>query len=182
MKNLIKIKETSKSGVIANINGVIGQLRNGTFVAYTDAQLANKTAYKDEWGWENFTSLEEYFLYRKNFNAERKIENEKFAAKVAENRKIENAKLQEMNSNGAIPTTVENVRLVLRFLNEQNWGGWSLPKMTIGYSANQYDCDGYTATTIKLDSPISDEEMEITKETMFKIGGKRGHLEKYQAL
>lgn len=54
-----------------------------------------------------------------------------------------------------------------------------MPAMTIGYSAHQYDCEGYLATTIKLDELLSDEKLGITNETMFKVGGKRGHLNKY---
>lgn len=182
MKNLIKIKETSKSGVIAIINGIAGQLKAKAFVPYTDVELATKTAYKDEYGFQEFGSIEEYFLYKEKFNAQRKIDNDNFALKIAEKRKNENAKLQELIANGAIPATVENVRLLLSFLNEQNWGGWSLPAMTISYTANQYGCDGSVATTIKLDEPISDEEMGIENETMFKIGGKRGHLNNYKSL
>lgn len=79
-----------------------------------------------------------------------------------------------------IPSTIENVKLVLQHLNSQNWGSWSLPKMSIGYSANQFDCEGKIASTMKLDKGISNEF--ITNEKMFKIGGKRGHLNKYQSL
>lgn len=79
-----------------------------------------------------------------------------------------------------IPATVANIRIVLRYLNLSNWGGWSLPAMTIGYSAAQYDCEGHIATAIKLDRPISDEDMGIVNEKMFKVGGKNGYLPKYQ--
>ena len=81
-----------------------------------------------------------------------------------------------------IPATVENIKIVLTHLNEQNWGNWDLPRLSIGYSAHQYDCDGKIASTIKLDKPISDPEYGIENETMFKVGGKKGHLTKYQRL
>lgn len=73
----------------------------------------------------------------------------------------------------AIPATRENIRIVLRYLNAHNWGSWRLPKMTIGYSANQYDCDGHTATTMKFDKPIDGE-------TKFVYGAPHGHLMKYR--
>jgi hypothetical protein len=76
-------------------------------------------------------------------------------------------------------TNADSVYVLLRKLNSENWGGWELPKMTIGYTCNQYDCDGKTATTIKLDSPIivSDEEG-----TMFQYGAPVGHLRKYRRI
>lgn len=96
-------------------------------------------------------------------------------------RNAENTKLEAMISVGAIPTTVENVRLLLNWLNGQNWGGWKLPPMTIGYSAAQHDCDGSIATTIKLDSGISDEN-GLENETQFVVGAPRGYLNKYQRI
>ena len=74
-----------------------------------------------------------------------------------------------------IPATLENIKIVLQHLNAQNWGFWTLPKMTIGYSANQFDCDGLTASTMKFDNAIEGENM-------FKVGGKRGYLSKYISL
>ncbi|MDA3906505.1 MAG: hypothetical protein PF484_10565 [Bacteroidales bacterium] len=74
-----------------------------------------------------------------------------------------------------IPSTLENIKIVLQILNLQNWGTWKLPKMSIGYSAHQYDCDGKIASTIKFDFPIDGE-------TKFKVGGKNGHLNHYQPL
>ena len=81
-----------------------------------------------------------------------------------------------------IPATVDNIGIILRHLNSQNWGLWKLPALSIGYSAHQYDCDGKQATTITLDKPISDDDYNIKRERRFKVGGKRGHLSKYQAL
>lgn len=87
----------------------------------------------------------------------------------------------------AIPTTYENIGIVLRYLNTQNWGVWNLPKMTIGYSCNQYDCDGKTASTMKLDEPIDIRDDEEKAEegslpemiSMFQVGAPRGHLNNY---
>jgi len=74
-----------------------------------------------------------------------------------------------------IPSTIENIRTVLLHLNSSNWGGWKLPKMSISYSAAQFDCDGVQASTMKLDSAVEGSKM-------FKVGGKNGHLSKYTRL
>lgn len=73
----------------------------------------------------------------------------------------------------------ESVGALLRYLNTQNWGGWDLPKMTIGYACHQYDCDGKRATTIKLDSPIV---VSGEPGTMFEVGAPHGHLTKYRRI
>lgn len=78
-----------------------------------------------------------------------------------------------------IPVTVENLSLVIDHLNTQNWGSWTLPQMSIGYSAHQYDCEGTTISTIALDRPIKFQDGFGNK---FKSGSKRGHLENYTAI
>lgn len=80
---------------------------------------------------------------------------------------------------GVIETNAKSVYLLLRYLNSKNWGTWRLPKMTIGYQCNQYDCDGKTATTIKLDQPI---KVAGEMGTQFVYGAPRGHLEKYERI
>lgn len=57
-------------------------------------------------------------------------------------------------SGGVIPTTPDNIGIVLRYLNQYNWGLWKLPRMTIGYRCNQYNCDGQVGTTMILNQPI----------------------------
>lgn len=76
-------------------------------------------------------------------------------------------------------TNEETVHALLRYLNTQNWGVWKLPKMTIGYACWQYDCDGKTATAIKLDSPIM---VNDEPGTMFQVGAPHGHLTKYRKI
>lgn len=76
-------------------------------------------------------------------------------------------------------TTADSVFVLLCKLNAENWGSWELPRMTIGYTCNQYDCDGRTATTIKLDSPIV---VNGEAGTMFQIGAPAGHLTKYRRI
>lgn len=89
------------------------------------------------------------------------------------------ADYDKMFASEVTETNADSVYVLLRKLNSENWGGWELPKMTIGYTCNQYDCDGKTATTIKLDSPIivNDEEG-----TMFQYGAPVGHLRKYRRI
>ena len=100
----------------------------------------------------------------------------------AEERKRKFDELLSKSPNGIIETTAENVGIVLRYLNTSNWGGWNLPKMTISYSVNQYDCDGKTAATMILDKAIviDDETGETAKK--FKVDAPMGHLRKYHRI
>ena len=78
-----------------------------------------------------------------------------------------------------VESTAESIYILLAYLNTENWGCWRLPKMTIGYSCHQYDCDGKTATTIRLDQPV---KVGGRMGTMFEYGAPRGHLTKYQPI
>lgn len=78
-----------------------------------------------------------------------------------------------------VESTIGNIRILLRYLNDINWGVWQLPSMTIGYTCNQYDCDGKTATTITLDSPIECRGEQVTR---FQYGAPSGHLRNYHKL
>ena len=86
-----------------------------------------------------------------------------------------NAAWEAIKDLEVIPSTIENIRTVLLHLNSSNWGGWKLPKMSISYSAAQFDCDGVQASTMKLDHAVEGSKM-------FKVGGKNGHLSKYTRL
>ena len=104
------------------------------------------------------------------------------AQKRKEGYKAEYEALKAQYAGGAIPTTYENIGVVLRGLNAQNWGGWELPKMTIGYRCNQYNCDVKIASTMVLDEPInisSDPEYK-EMESRFQVGAPHGHLIKYR--
>lgn len=150
-------------------------LQNNEFVKMTDEMLAKKTSYKEKNGWGEIESTgnlnEDYKILCEKANKERKERNEKiqieFDAKILEAKKLFDLDV--------IESSIENIRLVLMVLNSQNWGSWKLPKMTIGYSVNQYDCDGKTATTIKLDEPVEGEKL-------YSYGAPRGHLTKYTNL
>lgn len=107
--------------------------------------------------------------HEKNHNIAMKRDAEREAQAKAEYERLFSGEVTETNE--------ETVGALLRYLNTMNWGGWNLPKMTIGYACHQYDCDGKTATTIKLDAPINvGGEMG----TMFEYGAPFGHLTKYR--
>ena len=126
---------------------------------------------------ETTLSFEDYVVQQREQNRleaeSRKQAHSEYIKKYEEK---ENKEWDEISCLSIIPATVENVRRLLRHLHKQNWGGWSLPQLSIGYSAHQYDCDGVIATIITLDLPLSDSDLEIKNQRKFKVGGKRGHL------
>lgn len=147
-------------------------LQENKFTEMNEALLAKKTAYKDTTGWGEIESTgsfeDDYKTICLAADKERKERNEKI--QKAHEAEIEEAK--KLFQLDVIETNIENLRKVMMVLNAQNWGSWRLPKMSIGYSANQYDCDGKTATTIKLDKPVDGK-------TMYSFNAPRGHLTKY---
>lgn len=76
-----------------------------------------------------------------------------------------------------VPATIENITAILEYYKMQGFVGDLLP-MTIGYSCNDYDCDGKYAVAMKLDKPIVvNEEGEMSDRIA--CGAPRGHLSKY---
>jgi hypothetical protein len=112
----------------------------------------------------------------------RKAQQQRESERAAEQAKLHKEAFDVLAKSGVIETTVENIGIVLRYLNTQNWGSWTLPAMSVPYSAHQYDCDGKTASTITLDQPISDSERSVENETMFVVGAPHGHLTKYRRI
>lgn len=121
-------------------------------------------------------------------NYAEELEKQKIALEVAARNTAKNRLERERQiksefdaafSNEITESTIENITILLRYLNSVNWGMWELPKMTIGYICNQYDCDGRMATTIKLDKPISYDGRMLTE---FVIGGGPRHLINYTQL
>lgn len=53
-----------------------------------------------------------------------------------------------------IPTTIENLKIILRYLSAENWGLWRLPKLDRSYTVNQYDVDGQWVATITFDEGL----------------------------
>lgn len=85
-----------------------------------------------------------------------------------------------INGKGVVKANADNVYVLLNYLNCRNWGAWGqLPRMSVGYSCNQYDCDGRTATTIILDRPII---VDGESGTRFEIGAPHGYLRNYRRI
>ncbi len=96
------------------------------------------------------------------------------------NRKRHEQDYNAVFNGSTVETTVENIRILLRYLNDINWGAWHLlPSMSIGYRCNQYDCDGKIATTIILDTPIEYHGEQVTQ---FQHGAPNGHLRHYHKI
>jgi len=120
---------------------------------------------------------EEWEAELKRVKESRKAAKEKALARYEKQKKEHEADYRSLLArDGVIETTVENIGIVLRFLNDHNWGTWNLPKMTIGYACHQFDCNGKQATTMKLDSPIDIDGEMVDK---FQTGAPVGHLVKY---
>ena len=135
---------------------------------------------KDEAYYQQCLKNLEYFKTDeyKEFEKARKAASQNMKAQISERRiKAYNELLA--SSGGVIETTPDNISTVLAYLNTQNWGGWILPTMTIGYRCNQYDCDGKTATTMILDTPI-DYYGELCDK--FVSGAPAGHLRSYRRI
>ena len=75
-----------------------------------------------------------------------------------------------------IPATMPNIKVIAKYLQTVNWGMWgTLPRMSVGYVANQYDCDGQNAVTFTFDEPVNGT-------TKLVYGAPVGHLPKYERI
>ena len=107
---------------------------------------------------------------------ERKAQGE--ARAKAEREKITN-EYNNLVGDGSDPieATAANLYIIMRYLNTINLGLWRLPRLSQGYRANQYSCNGKNATTITLDEGIKNDEGRIFKK--FQYGAPSGHLTSY---
>lgn len=182
MKTLVR---NSKTKTYINFNGEFFVTNNDWAnkeilpVDFSKINDQQKEAINSIHGWQDIgdhSDLQSAYYYfiglEKIRKEEGKAKTEEFRKKIEAERNAEWAKIKDLE---VIPSTLENIRTVLLHLNSQNWGGWVLPKMSISYSVNQYDCDGVSASTMKLDKPVDGDKL-------FKVGGKRGHLNKYRSL
>lgn len=128
---------------------------------------------------KEYKSLESFLDFRNDRDEKVRIErhrrNVEWEEQRAKRDKEDEAKINALLSLKIIPATMDNIELIIAWLNRQNWGAWSLPKMSIGYSAQQYDCDGKQVTVMKFDKKIDGENM-------FKTPAPKRHLEKYQTI
>lgn len=132
---------------------------------------------------EKCEEVEDVKQFVHDLNVEKKAARERTLQQRAERDALRERKAKEdydrLFCGEVTEANEETVGALLRYLNTQNWGLWHLPKMTIGYICNQYDCDGKTATTIKLDSPIVVNDVSGT---MFEVGAPMGYLTKYRRI
>lgn len=148
-----------------------------------DAGLMIKNAGGIDAFLQNCEEVEDMKQFVHDLNVEKKAIRERAlkqrAEQTAQREAMAKADYERLFANEVTESNEETVGALLRYLNTQNWGLWRLPKMSIGYSCNQYDCDGKQATTIKLDTPIivNDEPG-----TMFQVGAPFGHLTKYRRI
>lgn len=145
--------------LIITAGGIDGLLSQCEEVEDIDAMIAELNVIKAE--------------IRRKANAERERQQTASVSMVEDNYH------RLFDGRDVVETNAETVYTLLRYLNTQNWGLWHLPAMTIGYQCNQYDCDGKTATTIKLDQPIS---VGGRMGTQFVYGAPRGHLTNYERI
>ena len=152
-------KFNNAGSLIITAGGIDGLLSQCEDVEDIDAMIADLNEVKAE--------------IRRKANAERERQ-------ATERQNIAETEYHQLfDGKDVVETNAKTVYALLRYLNTQNWGLWRLPKMTIGYQCNQYDCDGKTATTIKLDQPI---KVAGEMGTQFVYGAPRGHLEKYERI
>lgn len=189
---MVTLVKNTKTKTYFNFNGEIFKTsnqfadRNFERVDFSKLQKEQVDAINSPYNWRevgDFETLDlaydEYVKSEIEIKSIKRAENDKMALEFRQRKEAEWNSIKDLP---VIPTTIDNLRIVLQHLNDQNWGTWRLPKMEIGYAAHQYDCDGVSATTIKLDQPISDEYYNIKNETKFKVGGKRHHLNNYKSL
>lgn len=115
-------------------------------------------------------------------NVQKRMAASQYTRKEAQDKAAKETYDALLSKHPVIPSTVENIRIVLAYLNTVNWGVWELPEMTIGYRCNQYDCNGKTATTMVLSEPISEESSNVKNEWRFVFGNPHGYLTEYQKL
>lgn len=164
----------------------ITQSENGKVVFYPECKYAGMMI-SSRGGIENFLAAcvddeREYDEFVLDKLKLRKLRNEAKALSRMENAAIQEKRAEENynkllnDSDGIIPVTAENLTIAMKYLSYQNMGTWKLPKMSQGYSANQYDCNGRTVVTIMLDKGIMSEG-KLYKAIQY--GAPRGYLLKY---
>ena len=127
---------------------------DGNLIDVAKLEAEQQAAIEYQYGWVELGECEtiaqatsKFRNLMQEYRDARKIEVEEYLRKKELERDEAWEKLSKLD---VIPATVENIKIVLTHLNEQNWGAWDLPRLSIGYSAHQYDCDGKIASTIKL--------------------------------
>lgn len=171
----------------------IEQNSNGTLDVYREYSLADYwqregclfhnagLLIKQHGGMDNILSqcedIDDIQKYVHELNVSLKQKRDKAAQGIEKARTDANNRFREVFSNAVTECTVQNISVLLRWLNFRNWGTWgTLPNMSIGYSCHQHNCGGRIATTIKLDKPIEYHGEWIDK---FQHGAPKGYLNGY---
>ena len=76
-----------------------------------------------------------------------------------------------------IDATRDNLYTLMRYLRTIPLSQWQLPKLSQGYTANQYDCEGKIAVTITLNQGLLSDDLKIVKKLQY--GAPMGHLTNY---
>lgn len=76
-----------------------------------------------------------------------------------------------------IDATKDNLYVLMRYLRTIPLSMWQLPKLSQGYTANQYDCEGKIAVTITLNQGLLTDDLKIIKKLQY--GAPMGHLTNY---
>lgn len=106
----------------------------------------------------------------------RQIQAQRQAEKEAERKAKWISDYKALAAKGPIEATAENIGIVLRYFRAQDTAMLNYPAMSVGYSANMYDCDGKLAAAMILDHPI---DVDGEKVSRFVSGAPVGHLSKY---
>ena len=85
--------------------------------------------------------------------------------------------INHIDKSVVIDATAKNLYTIMRYMQITNWGIWKLPRLSQGYAANQYDCDGRTVVTITLDKGIVTEDGKLVRELQY--GAPMRYLIKY---
>lgn len=76
-----------------------------------------------------------------------------------------------------IDATRDNLYALMRYLRTIPLSQWQLPKLSQGYTVNQYDCEGKIAVTILLSEGLLSDDLKIIKKLQY--GAPMGHLTNY---
>lgn len=121
----------------------------------------------------DYLNSDEYRKAKADRKAASKAKHEAFVAEMIAKRTADYERILREAENGVLKSTFENICIVLKYFNIAEA---EMPKMSIGYSLNRYDCDGKLATAMILSEPIEVEGKMIDR---FVCGAPRGYLKKY---
>lgn len=85
--------------------------------------------------------------------------------------------INHIDKSVVIDATTKNLYTIMRYMQITNCGIWKLPRLSQGYAANQYDCDGRTVVTVLLDKGVITKGGKLVRELQY--GAPMGHLNNY---